>query len=266
MLNNLQKIGAFLWTAYAMFVFILLGSIFFIVEFFLIHLGKFTYTAAHRWPAFCSRVLLFCWGIRVVEHHKEIIEKLPPCIIVINHRSDLDALIATGYMPGIYKFIGKKDLIKYPFIGMLVERLYVTVDRSDLKSRKNSLKEMDKQSKFGANIVVFPEGWSNFSDQYILPLKNGAFKIAIDNQLPIVVATIIGAHERFPKPKIQLTPGEVNLYWETVIPFDENKSIKYYKELVSSIWEKRLKAHYPTGYIYPHDQLDFEAWQRRQLK
>lgn len=204
-----------------------------------------------------------------MQHHKKLLHQLPQSVIVINHRCDLDALMATGYMPGVYKFIGKKELERYPFIGMLVRTLYITVDRSNHVSKKKSLKKMHEQVNSTANIVVFPEGWSNFSNQYLLELKRGAFKVALDGQLPIVVCTFIGTHELFPKPKIEVKPGTAHIYWETIIP---TKGLTFEKDSdalmqqVHDIFMKRLKEHYPHGYIYSEGQMDFETWKNKQLK
>lgn len=258
-----------LWTLWCLLTFIVLASIFYAVEFVLIAGGDVTYRWAHRWPAFCTRLLLWSWGIYVRQHNKKILQNVPQCVIVMNHRSDLDALIATGYMPGIYKFIGKKDLEKYPFIGKLVRTLYITVDRADAASRRNSVHHMHRHSRNGANIVVFPEGWANFSNQYLLELKRGAFEVAIHNQLPVVVCTFIHTHELFPKPAIQVWPGVVDMYWETIIPTQgmlfEKDGAKL-KQQVESIFIQRLKQHYPDGYKYPANQIDFEIWKQKQLK
>ena len=246
-----------------------MGSIFFIVELILFALGGIAYKAAHRWPAFCTRVLLRFWGIRVKQHNLELLKDVTQSVIVINHRSDLDALVATGYMPGIYKFIGKQELVDYPFIGQLVEKLYITVDRRSKRSRKQSLRNMKKQSNRGAHIVVFPEGWSNFSEDYLLELRRGAFKVALDLQVPILVCTMIGTHERFPKPKISLTPGEVTVYWEKIIPtkgmlFEDDA--EKLKDEVRQTFIKRLEEHYPDGYRYPKGQTDFDAWIEKQMR
>lgn len=264
----IKKLFTSFWTIYALIVFILLGSIFFIIELVLLAFGKFTYRAAHRWPAICTKALLFLWGIQVKQHNTELLNQLPQCVIVLNHRSDLDALIATGYMPGIYKFIGKKELIHYPFIGKLVERLYITVDRSNKLSRMQSLRNMKKESNRGAHIVVFPEGWSNFSDNYLLELKRGAFKVALDLQVPILVGCFIGTHERFPKPRIALSPGRVEIFWEKIIATtglnfeDDSEKIK---EEVEQCLLQRLKQHYPKGYPYDKNQADFTLWVEKQL-
>lgn len=238
------------------------------VEVILLSLGKFTYRLAHRWPAFCTRILIGSWGIRVKQHNTALLHNLPQSVIVLNHRCDLDALIATGYMPGIYKFIGKKELEKYPFIGMLVRELYVTVDRSNHQSKKKSLHHMRHEVGRGANIVVFPEGWSNFSKNYLLELKRGAFKAAIEGQLPIVVCTLIGTHELFPKPKIEVRPGTAHMFWEEIIPtagLTFEKDSERIMQQVAGIFLKRLKENYPNGYIFPKDQMDFETWRTKQL-
>ena len=256
------------WTTYALLIFILIGSVFFVVELLLFAIGQPAYKAAHRWPAFCARIMLRLWAVRVVEHNKQILESLPQCIIVINHRSDLDAFVAAGYMPEVYKFIGKQELVNYPFIGKLVENLYITVDRRSEKSRRQSLRNMKKQSTRGAHIVVFPEGWSNFSKDLLLDFKKGAFKVALDLQLPILVCTITGTHELFPKPKLSLRPGRVDVYWEELISctglsFEEHE--EEIKDKVSQVFLRRLKAKYPTGYPYPKNQQDFLPWINKQL-
>lgn len=231
-------------------------------------LGKVTYNLAHRWPTVCTKALLFSWGVIIKQHNKDLLKNLPQCVIVINHRSDLDALIATGYMPGIFKFIGKKELERYPFIGVLVRSLYISVDRSDTISKKQSLHNMKMHSANGSNIVVFPEGWSNFSNQYLLELKRGAFEVAIAGQLPIVVCAMINTHELFPKPKIQLTPGVAHVFWEKIIPTQGmtlDKDFEKLKQEVADVFLSRLKQFYPQGYSYPTDQMDFETWKQKML-
>lgn len=265
---KMTKIFKTCWTLYALVIFILIGSVFLLIELLLFAFGHLTYRAAHRWPAFCTRIMLRLWGVRVIEHNKELLEGIPQCVIVINHRSDLDALVATGYMPGIYKFIGKQELVNYPFIGRLVQKLYITVDRRNENSRRQSLRNMKKQSNRGAHIVVFPEGWSNFSDEYLLTFKKGAFKVALDLQLPILVCTMTGTHELFPKPKLSLRPGKVALYWEELISceglnFEENED--EVKAKVKQVFLRRLKTKYPLGYPYPKNQANFEDWMTKQL-
>lgn len=264
----IARILTTIWTIYALLIFIVVGSFFFFVELILFAIGHPAYRAAHRWPAFCTRIMLKLWGIRVKEHNKEILENLHQCVIVINHRSDLDALVATGYMPDVYKFIGKQELVNYPFMGKLVEKLYITVDRRSEKSRRQSLRNMKKQSNRGAHIVVFPEGWSNFSNEYLLDFKKGAFKVALDLQLPILVCTMTGTHELFPKPKLSLRPGSVDVYWEELISceglsFEEDEEV--IKEKVRQVFLRRLIAKYPEGYPYPTNQLDFHFWMNKQL-
>ena len=266
--KTLRFIFSKLWTVWCALTFVILASIFYLTEFLLLAMGETAIVAAHRWPAFCTRLLLSTWGIRVKQHNEDLLRGLPQCVIVINHRCDLDALLATGYMPGMYKFIGKKELENYPFIGMLVRTLYITVDRANHQSKKQSLQNMQNQVAKGAHIVVFPEGWSNFSNDYLLELKRGAFKVALDGQLPILVCTFIGTHELFPKPKVEVLPGTVNVFWEALLPtagLSFEKDEEQIRQKVEDIFLARLKNHYPDGYSYPADQMNFEEWRKKQL-
>ena len=85
-----------------------------------------------------------------------------------------------------FVFVGKKELTEIPIFGYIYRRAAILVDRSDSKSRYNVYKEANEVLKNGYNVCIFPE--THYLDDTILlgDFKRGAFKIAIENKLPII--------------------------------------------------------------------------------
>jgi 1-acyl-sn-glycerol-3-phosphate acyltransferase len=85
-----------------------------------------------------------------------------------------------------FVFVGKKELYKLPFFGYIYKRAAIMVDRSDSKSRFEVYGQANEMLKEGYNVCIFPE--TNYLDDTILlaDFKRGAFKIAIENNLPII--------------------------------------------------------------------------------
>ena len=95
-------------------------------------------------------------------------------------------------------FVGKKELDQIPIFGYLYRRTMILVDRSSPESRRavfNTTK--DKISK-GLNVCLFPEGTVPPTNVELGEFKQGAFSIAIEHQIPIVICTFLDNKKRFP--------------------------------------------------------------------
>lgn len=63
----------------------------------------------------------------------------------------------------------------------------------------------------GIPALIFAEGTQNRSTEILQPFKDGAFRIAVDTQLPIVPLVIIGAGKLMPPGTINLRPGKIKI-------------------------------------------------------
>ncbi|HRG79745.1 MAG TPA: lysophospholipid acyltransferase family protein [Cyclobacteriaceae bacterium] len=107
-----------------------------------------------------------------------------------NHSSYLD-IAALGLNPINAIFVGKNDMEKIPLFGFMYRKLHITVDRSKLKSRVNTLKESMRAIDEGKSLVIFPEGGIiTKHPPRMTPFKDGAFRTAIEKQIPVVPVTI----------------------------------------------------------------------------
>jgi 1-acyl-sn-glycerol-3-phosphate acyltransferase len=143
-------------------------------------------------------------------------------------------------------FVGKNDLKNIPVFGFMYSKLHITVDRAKLKSRYITLVKSLKALDQGKSLVIFPEG--GIVTKYppaMGEFKDGAFRAAIEKQIPIVPVTI-------PYNWIILPPDLFLLHWKPMkVIFHEpiDPSIYTLKELhllkakVKSVIENELYNH-----------------------
>ena len=114
-------------------------------------------------------------------------------IIVSNHRSALDIPICMYASALPFSFLAKKEVDKIPVIGYLARNMHIYVDRKSPESRRDSLQRMAYHLAQGKSIHIYPEGTRNRSEEALLPFHDGAFRLAIETQTPILVMTIQGS-------------------------------------------------------------------------
>jgi 1-acyl-sn-glycerol-3-phosphate acyltransferase len=107
-------------------------------------------------------------------------------------------------------FVGKSEMGKVPLFGFMYSRLHITVNRSSLRSRGETLKRSLSAIDEGKNLVIFPEGGIvTERDPVMARFKDGAFRIAIEKQIDIVPVTI-------PFNWIILPPDQFLLRWHPI--------------------------------------------------
>jgi 1-acyl-sn-glycerol-3-phosphate acyltransferase len=178
-----------LHTYYGMTVFALLFIIFF--PLFLIPI--FFPTQFH-WVGVLNR-----WWARLLfpmvllPYKIECRSKLDPkkqYIFCPNHFSYLD-IASMGFNPINAIFVGKNDMENIPVFGFMYRKLHITVDRLSLKSRVNTIIRSLQAIDEGKSLIIFPEGGIiTKHPPHMVKFKDGAFRVAIEKQIPIVPVTI----------------------------------------------------------------------------
>lgn len=124
-----------------------------------------------------------------------------------NHFSYLD-IPALGLLGGAFKFFGKMSISKIPLFGWMYKRLHVTVDRSSFKSRAHALSMARQMLQSGYNMAFFPEGGVRLKNYpEMAPFRDGAFRLAVELQLPIVPVVMPRNQEAWPYDPRQLFFG-----------------------------------------------------------
>ena len=131
-------------------------------------------------------------------------------IYVGNHSSFLDAVAIVICIPQAFSPLGKIEMLKIPVFGWIYKRLVVMIDRSSRESRDHSVAELRKDLADGQSILIFPEGTMNKSNQPLNPFYDGAFRLAIETQTPILPFAILNSKEHLPRTNpLLLNPGMI---------------------------------------------------------
>lgn len=132
-------------------------------------------------------------------------------IYVSNHTSFLDLPGIRMTIPGQFRPLAKKELLKIPIFGWIARNATIIVDRSSSQSRKKSIDRLKVALAEGISILLFAEGTQNRSTEILQPFHDGAFRIAVDTQQPIIPMVVIGAGRLMPPGTINLRPGRITI-------------------------------------------------------
>jgi 1-acyl-sn-glycerol-3-phosphate acyltransferase len=149
--------------------------------------------------------------IRYESYGVENFQKGKAYIYISNHTSYLDIPGLCLTIPGEFRPLAKKELLKIPVFGWIAKSAAVIVDRSSPQSRKKSLDELKSSLKAGISILIFAEGTQNRSSEILQPFHDGAFRIAVDAQQPILPMVVIGAGKLMPPGKADIYAGKIKI-------------------------------------------------------
>ena len=94
-------------------------------------------------------------------------------------------------------FIGKAELLRWPVLNIFFKKMDIGVNREKRHSAMRSILRAKKEIKKGWSIVIFPEGGIPVNNPKLNPFKQGAFKMAIEEQVPILPITLIDTWRLF---------------------------------------------------------------------
>lgn len=156
-----------------------------------------TLSARRRTASVFSRAFLRAAGIRL---HVHGIEHLPaePCVLVANHASYIDGVVATAALPPRFAFVIKKEMKGVPLANLLLHRLGSAFVERDNRHRAGAdARRVVKLAQSGQSLVFFPEGTIGAARK-IGPFRGGAFAAAQRSRMPIVAAAIHGTRDVLP--------------------------------------------------------------------
>jgi len=107
-------------------------------------------------------------------------------IIVANHISYLDPIMIFATVPGHFRPLGKKEFSTIPVLGFIYKQVAILVDRGTAEGRAKSMRLMWHILRNEANILIFPEGTFNETGAPLKSFYDGAFRLAINTQTPLL--------------------------------------------------------------------------------
>lgn len=163
---------------------------------------------AQIWSAFILVGMGFRWTI---EREQEPL-KGKSYMFIANHTSMADIMLMLVSVKNPFVFVGKAELAKIPLFGFFYKRTCILVDRSSEKSRKAVFLRAQNRLKQGVSICIFPEGGVPDDESVLLDeFKDGAFRLAINHQIPIVPMTFADNKKRFSYTFFSGSPGKMRV-------------------------------------------------------
>ncbi|MES2240736.1 MAG: lysophospholipid acyltransferase family protein [Bacteroidota bacterium] len=155
-----------------------------------------------------ARFILFGMGFYYKVESEQQIEPNKSYMIVANHTSMTDIMLMLAVVKNPFVFVGKQELAKIPLFGFFYKRTCILVNRSDSQSRMAVFTKAHKRIQRGFSVCIFPEGGVPDDESVLLDhFKEGAFKLAIEHQIPILPISFGDNKKRFPYTLFAGSPG-----------------------------------------------------------
>ena len=213
----------------------------FIIVFFI---KNYTYIIPYFYHKICLRI----FGIKIKTFGKVSINF--PILLISNHASYLDIII----LGSLFKtsFIAKKEISKWPLLGILAKlQNTIFIDRrvSSLKNQENKIIKHLNEKK---NLVIFPEGTSSDGNR-VLPFKSSLFNIFEKNlNSKILVQTITIVYKKIngiPMNRIE----RKNITWHSNM------------DLIPNIFNVLKKLSIEVEVIFNDEFLPSKEYDRKKL-
>jgi 1-acyl-sn-glycerol-3-phosphate acyltransferase len=162
-----------------------------------------------RLARFWAKFILIGMGFGYSIEREEKPDPKMSYMFVANHTSMTDIMLMLIAVKNPFVFVGKQELAKIPLFGFFYKRTCILVDRNSAKSRQAVFLRAQRRLKQGLSICIFPEG--GVPEEHILldSFKDGAFRLAINHQIPVVPITFYDNKKRFSYTFFSGGPGKM---------------------------------------------------------
>ncbi|WP_395065560.1 lysophospholipid acyltransferase family protein [Flavobacterium sp.] len=237
------------WTLYRIWFYILMGVFIIIMLPFLVisilreEWYPYFFIMARIW----ARGILLGMGFYYKVEREQELEQGKSYMLTANHTSMVDIMLMLALVRNPFVFVGKKELVKIPLFGFFYKRTCILVDRNSPKSRHEVFERAQKRLSQGMSICIFPEGGVPEESVVLDEFKDGAFRLAIEHQIPIVPITFADNKKRFSYTFLSGKPGllraKVHTFIETKGKVATDR--KELKEATRTIILKQLEKFNP---------------------
>ncbi|MDX1636525.1 MAG: lysophospholipid acyltransferase family protein [Balneolaceae bacterium] len=144
------------------------------------------------------------WSISISGHCD--IDNRTPFVVVSNHLSNADIPVISN-LPWEMKWIAKKELFEVPFSGWMMKMAGdIPVNRRDPRSQISTLKQAVTYLRNDCSVMFFPEGTRSRTGK-LGRFTNGAFHLAVREQVPVLPLVIDGTQQCLPKNSWKFGPA-----------------------------------------------------------
>ena len=182
-------------------------------------LSEKTYPLFFKIARIWAKIILLGMGFNYKISGQDVFEEGKSYVLVANHTSMTDIMLMLVLVKNHpFVFVGKKELAQIPIFGFIYKRVCILVDRSNSRSRFQVFERAQKRIQQGLSICIFPEGGVPEEHIVLDEFKDGAFRIAIAHQLPVVPMVFFDNKKRFSYTFFSGSPGKMRAKILPIIP------------------------------------------------
>jgi len=114
-----------------------------------------------------------------------------PYVAVSNHESYADIFLISHF-PWEMKWLSKDTIFRIPVMGWMMRMAKdIPIKRGKRESVVSAMQGCRDRLARKVSVMIFPEGTRSRTDE-LLPFKDGAFRLAIEAQVPILPIAVAG--------------------------------------------------------------------------
>lgn len=171
--------------------------------------GRYATGWLFRRQAVAIQLLNPLWRFRTHGDHPADMRR--PYVVVANHESFVDMLLIS-HLPWEMKWLAKSEFFKIPFIGWQMSLAGdIKLVRGDAKSVVAAMKDCAVWLDRKVSVMIFPEGTRSVSGE-LGEFKDGAFRLAVDKQLPILPLVVHGTRSALTKHDWRFGVSDADVY------------------------------------------------------
>ncbi len=157
--------------------------------FYILLLKKEWRPAVFKLIRFWAHILIFPIGIFYQTDYRFIPQKGKVYVFCANHTSYIDIILSYCVINHFFIFMGKQELERVPLFNIFFKGLNIPVNRKSVTGSYQAFQRAAAELKEGHSVILFPEGTISKRAPILKEFKNGAFRLAIDEQVEIVPIT-----------------------------------------------------------------------------
>lgn len=167
---------------------------------------------AHKIACFWGKVFFRTvpgWHVTIDGQHN-LPQPGQACVFVANHQSMTD-IFAMYCVNTQFRWLSKQEVFNIPFVGFAMRQSgYIAVQRGKRDSQKRAMESSALRLQEGTPMFFFPEGTRSETGE-LRPFKTGAFRLAMQNNVPIIPVCLAGTRDLIIKGSLLPSSAHVKI-------------------------------------------------------
>jgi 1-acyl-sn-glycerol-3-phosphate acyltransferase len=188
--------SALVWTAIALLLVVAFVIDVALLPTIVVDRRRYVIAAFHGWVGRQIVRINPFWRVRVVGETRA---PRGTYVVCANHQSNADIFCLFFVRGNRWRWLAKRSLLRVPVFGWLMQiGGHISVERGERASGERALAQCRRWLERGVSVAFFPEGTRSETGE-IKDFKMGAFRLAVDAQVPVLPIAITGTRDALPK-------------------------------------------------------------------